>query len=116
MLRKFAVKDGEYPEKPPCAMLFYDEETDGYSVEIEEWTNPADLPAILGELVKKGIRKDSGKWARRFVEERVIPSDRQNIGMIMRQLGMKYYSEFPILEYTNGRCCMDDFFLEEVKE
>ena len=54
------------------------------------------------------------KWARRFVKERVVPPDRQNIGMIMRQLHMKKYSEFPILEYTSGRCCMDDFYLEEM--
>ena len=65
-------------------------------------------------LAKQGIREIDDKWARRFVKERVVPPDRQNIGMIMRQLHMKKYSEFPILEYTSGRCCMDDFYLQEI--
>lgn len=49
------------------------------------------------------------------MKERVVPPDRQNIGTIMRDLHMKKYSEFPILEYTSGRCCMDDFYLEEIR-
>ena len=72
------------------------------------------MPAILSLLAKQGIRELDDKWARRFVKERVVPPDRQNIGMIMRQLHMKKYSEFPILEYTSGRCCMDDFYLVEM--
>lgn len=28
---------------------------------------------------------------------------------------MKKYSEFPILEFTSGRCCMDDFYLKEIE-
>lgn len=74
------------------------------------------MPAIPGELVKMGIRSIDDKWARRFVKERVVPPDRQNIGMIMRKVGMEYYSEFPLLVYCSGRCCMDDFYLEEIKE
>ena len=50
------------------------------------------------------------------MRERVVPPDRQNIGMILRELGMGYYSEFPLLVYTGGRCAMDEFFLEEILE
>ncbi len=45
-----------------------------------------------------------------------MPPDRQNIGMILREVGMRYYSEFPLLVYTDGRCSMDEFFLEEILE
>ena len=51
-----------------------------------------------------------------FVKERVVPPERQNIGMILREAGMSYYSEFPLLVYTQGRCSMDDFFIEEITE
>ena len=54
------------------------------------------------------------RWARRFVRERVVPPDRQNIGMIMREVGMTYYSEFPLLVYTSERCAMDEFYIEEI--
>lgn len=29
---------------------------------------------------------------------------------------MSYYSEFPLLVYTGGRCAMDEFFIEEFEE
>ena len=50
------------------------------------------------------------------LRERVVPPDRQNIGMIMREVGMTYYSEFPLLVYTSGRCAMDEFYIEEIEE
>lgn len=99
---------GEY------AILSYDEENDRYAISIPESVHPDDLPAIPACLASKGIREIEDKWARRFVKERVVPPDRQNIGMILRDVGMQYYDEFPLLVYTSGRCCMDDFYLEEI--
>ena len=96
------------------AILSYDEEKELYAIFIPESIHPDDLPAILGLFARKGIREIEDKWARRFVKERVVPSDRQNIGMILREVGMSYYDEFPLLVYTRGRCCMDDFYLEEI--
>ena len=115
MLRTFEIVNDDFEPSNEHAILTYDEEQDQYAVHIPESVDSNALPAILSLLAKQGIREIDDKWARRFVKERVVPSDRQNIGMIMRQLGMKKYSEFPILEYTSGRCCMDDFYLQEIK-
>lgn len=114
MLRKFAIRDESYGSGDECAVLSYDEENDCYAIEIPETVNPDNLPAIPGILARKGIRSIGDKWARQFVKERVVPPERQNIGQIMRQVGMTYYSEFPLLVYCSGRCCMDDFWLEEI--
>lgn len=115
-MRKFLIKEdnGLPSEHKEYAMLFYDEDTDQYHISIPQSVNPNDLPAIPGILARKGIREIDDKWARRFVKERVVPPSRQNIGMILREVGMSYYSEFPLLVYTSGRCCMDDFFIEEI--
>ena len=115
MLRTFRIKNDDFEPSVEHAILTYDDETDQYAVHIPKEVPGNQLPAILSLLAKQGMREIDDKWARRFVKERVIPADRQNIGMIMRQLNMKKYSEFPILEYTSGRCCMDDFYLEEIK-
>ncbi len=117
-MRRFLIKEdnglsagqGEY------AVLSYNEETDEYHISIPLSVNPDDLPAIPGILARKGIREIDDRWARRFVRERVVPPDRQNIGMIMREVGMTYYSEFPLLVYTSGRCAMDEFYIEEIEE
>ena len=113
MLRTFEIINDSLEPSAEHAVLTYDDETDQYAVHIPETVGNNDLPAILSLLAKQGIRELNDTWARRFVKERVVPPDRQNIGMIMRQLNMKRYSEFPILEYTSGRCCMDEFYLRE---
>ncbi|MCM1160796.1 MAG: hypothetical protein NC412_06190 [Roseburia sp.] len=116
MLRTFRILNDSLEPSYEHAILTYDEESEQYAVHIPDSIDCNELPAILSLLAKQGIRELDDKWARRFVSERVVPADRQNIGMIMRELHMKKYSEFPILEYTSGRCCMDDFYLQEVKE
>ena len=115
MLRTFEIRNDEIENSDAYALLTYDEDTDQYAVHIPETVDSDNLPAILSLLAKQGNRELDDKWARRFVKERVVPPDRQNIGMIMRQLHMKEYREFPILEYTSGRCCMDDFYLKEIE-
>lgn len=113
-MRKFLIKDDNVVSATnEYACLSYDEDKDTYHVSIPESVNPDDLPAILGILARQGIREIDDRWARRFVEERVVPPSRQNIGMILRDAGMGYYSEFLLLVYTNGRCAMDDFYIEE---
>lgn len=117
-MRKFLIKeDGRLSsENNEYAVLSYDEDKDRYHISIPQSVNPDELPAIPGILARKGIREIDDKWARRFVEERVVPPDRQNIGMILREAGMGYYSEFLLLVYTGGRCCMDEFYIEEIIE
>lgn len=116
-MRRFLIKDDNVPSPTnEYAILSYDEDDDKYTITIPDSVNPDDLPAIPGILAREGIREIEDKWARRFVKERVVPPDRQNIGMILREVGMDYYREFPLLIYTSGRCCMDDFYLEEIIE
>lgn len=115
MLRTFQIINDSLEPSEEHAILTYDEESEQYAVHIPDAVDYKDLPAILSLLAKQGIRELDDKWARRFVKERVVPPERQNIGMIMRQLNMKKYSEFPILEYTSGRCCMDDFYVKEIQ-
>lgn len=111
------IKESECaPAGEEYAVLSYDEEKDVYHVSIPASVNPDNLPAILGILARKGVREIEDRWARQFVKERVVPPDRQNIGMILRDAGLGYYSEFALLVYTSGRCAMDEFFIEEIGE
>ncbi len=117
-MRRFFIKEDNGPStgQEEYAVLSYDEDNDLYHISIPLSADPDNLPTIPGILARKGIREIDDKWARRFVRERVVPPDRQNIGMILRELGMGYYSEFPLLVYTSGRCSMDEFFIEEITE
>ena len=115
MLRRFKLINAETPEQNKFAILEYDTESDKYALHIPKDINPEWLPAIPYGLYEKGVYDVDDYWARRFVKERVIPPERQNIGSILRTIGAPYYTEFAILEYCGGRCCMDEFYLEEIK-
>lgn len=65
-------------------------------------------------LRSKGDYDLDEKRSLMFVKARVVPPDRQNIGQILREIGAKYYSEFAILDYTSGKCCRDNFYIEEI--
>lgn len=114
MLRTFELINDAYAADEAHAILQYDEEKELYSIHVPRDTPENHLPAILSLLAKKGVRELDDYWSRKFVKERVVPIDRQNIGEIMRHVGMKKYNEFQLLEYTSGRCCMDDFYLKEI--
>ena len=114
MLRVFELVNNDYEEKEPRAVLRYDEDTERYQISIPKETPVMHLPAILSLLAQTGRYELDDEWSRKFVKERVVPFERQNIGEIMREVGMVKYDEFPLLVYTSGRCCMDDFYLKEI--
>lgn len=115
MLRIFLIKN-PYRNCINCAKLTYNEETDEYGLIIPKEAKPHELPAIPKILHAKGIYETNDCYARKFVRERVAPPERQNIGSIMRKIGITRYREFDLLMYNNGRSCQDDFILEEITE
>lgn len=114
MLHRCKIIDSSYGKDEECAILTYDDESDQYAIRIPKGIDCNRLPAIPAILAQKGVYDIDDRFARRFVIERIIPPDRQNIGEILRVVGLSYYQEFPLLMYCSGRCCMDDFWLEEI--
>lgn len=55
-------------------------------------------------------------WSLRWVRERVIPPDRQNIGQILRENHMEFYDEFPLLVSNQGRSCQDECYLVQIEK
>ena len=115
MLRTFLIVKPGLDQKH-FAKLTYDEETATYGLIIPKDAERQELPAIPYLLQKKGVYEANDQFARMFVKERVIPPERQNIGMIMRKIGIRRYREFDLLVYNEGRSCQDDFILKEVTE
>lgn len=90
---KFAVINRLYADKT-VAYLFYDETNGSYQIEIPENVKSVEAPPIIADFIEKGQRKIGHEWSLRWVRQRVIPSERQNIGQILRENGMDYYDEF----------------------
>lgn len=70
---------------------------------------------ILSAFIKKGKREIDNKWSLRWVQERVTPPDRQNIGQVLKNNGMKFYSEFPLLLKNHGWSCQDECYIVQIK-
>ena len=113
-MRIFAIKNEKHKKRPPQSWLIYDEKEDSFSIQISRNADKEDLPFMLTCAVENGKYDLDDKLARRFVLERIVPSERQNLGSIMAAHGMDYYDIFEFLMLDMGRCCQDDYYLEEV--
>ena len=61
---------------------------------LDEWT----APLLFTAYVKRGILTVQRDMSLAWVRERVIPSNRQNINMILKTHRLKEYDEIKILE------------------
>lgn len=95
--------------------LFYEEKTKNFRIEIpfdgDEWTTPL----LLSSFVKKGIYTVDAYWSKVWVQQRIVPIDRQNIAQILKDNGLTEYDEYQLLILANGRCCQDDYYLREIR-
>ncbi len=110
---KFAIRNKIYNNKT-VGYLYYEEETGKYRIEIPEDVKSSEAPLIISDFIQKGKREIGHDWSLRWVQGRVVPAERQNIGQILRKNGMEFYSEFPLLVKNQGRCCQDECYIEEV--
>ena len=93
--------------------LFYYERSNLFFAEllsdIDEWT----APFMFTGFVRRGCYSIDSFWAGKFVAQRIIPPDRQNLGMILKENGLKEYDEFKLLKLSEGRCSQDEIHLEK---
>lgn len=115
MLHELALNTTENSYNNKLATITYDDITNRWQV-ITEKDAPVDLlPAILQILVRKGIYVLSPEWSLRFIQDRIVPAERQNIGQILRVVGIMEYDEYALLMYLSGRCCQDECYVTEIK-
>ena len=112
-MRKFAIRSELCGEKD-LAFLYYDEEKKQYEIEVPKETESFEAPLIIADFIKKGQRKIGREWSLRWVQERVTPPNRQNIGQILRVNHMTEYDEFKFLVKNEGRSCQDECYIVEV--
>ena len=56
------------------------------------------------------------EWSARWVQQRIIPADRQNIGTILRDNGLREYQAYRLLVLGEGRCAQDDCSVMPIKD
>ena len=96
--------------------LFYYERSKRFFAEMLEDTDEWTCPFIFSGHVRKGEYSIDSVWSGKFVGQRIIPPDRQNLGTILRENGLKEYDEFKLLLLSEGRCAQDELYLVRISE
>ncbi len=115
-MKIFAIHDKEIDEKIEIGFLFYYERSNSFIIELSEKLNEWNAPLLFSSLVRKGIYTIPKKISRLWVEERVIPSGRQNIGIILKNAKLSKYNEGKLLALSKGKSSQDSCYLREIKE
>ena len=113
-MRRFAIKNDLHRNRPAEAWLEYDEQRREFRITVSPTANTTLLPLTVEAFAKRGEYEIGPEWSLNVVRERIVPPSRQNIGAILKELGLEYYDEFPILLASQGRCSQDDCYIEEV--
>ncbi|MBR3305839.1 MAG: DUF2442 domain-containing protein [Lachnospiraceae bacterium] len=112
----FEIRDGATDERKLLGYLFYYERSRRFFSELlsdlDEWT----APFIFAGAVKRGIYSIDSEWTMKFVRQRIIPADRQNLGDILKANKLREYDEYKLLQLSEGRCAQDELFLVKCTE
>ena len=113
-MRIFAIRDESLPPDMLLGYLIYYERAKAFYIELPDETDPWIIPLLLSSFAKRGEHSVGSYWSRLWVQQRIIPQDRQNIGQVLKENGLTEYDEFELLMLTMGRCAQDDCYLEEI--
>ncbi len=115
-MKIFAIRDAADQSDKDLAYLLYYEIDRRFYIELPENADPWETPLLLSSFAQKGERTVNSYWSRIWVRQRIVPPDRQNIGQILRDNGLKSYDEYALLMLSNGRCEQDDYYLVPMTE
>ena len=112
-MRIFAIVDED--EGKELAYFIYYEKINECYIEIRDDVDEWDLPFVLEHFVRKGQRTVDSYHTLLWIKQRVIPSDRQNIGMILKECGLEEYDEIKLFLIADGRCAQDSCCIKRIK-
>lgn len=115
-MKIFAVRDEEYKPKKDLAYLFYHEKKKRFYIELPVDADEWETPLLLSAFAAKGQLTINSYWSMRWVQNRIIPKDRQNIVSILRDAKLSAYDEFELLRLAKGRCAQDSYRIHPIDE
>lgn len=98
----------------PLASLQYDPTNKTFFMRIEPTARAQELQGMMRVFYDQGMLEPGEKWSMRWVRERIIPQERQGLGIILRKNGLSCYEEISFLEKSMGLSVQDDMMVLEV--
>ena len=110
-MRLFALKDATDRDQSVLAVLCHYEATGEYFIDMPPDADPWAVPLVLSSFAARGQWAIGASWSKRWVESRLVPQSRQNLGEVLRENGLDSYDTLRLLEMTDGRNSQDDCYL-----
>ncbi len=113
MPKVFEIRDAAFDDRL-LGILFYYKRQDRFYAElmpdIDEWS----APFIFSHFVKNGFFSIGSEWTKKWVMQRIIPPDRQNLSDILRDNRLREYDEYKLLLLSFGRCAQDELYIKAI--
>ena len=110
-MKLFAIRDESAIVQVDLAYLLYYEVEKRFYIELPENADPWETPLLLSTFIKKGKTSINSYWSKIWVQQRIVPTDRQNLGQVLKDNNLQEYDEFDLLMLSMGRCAQDDYYL-----
>lgn len=113
-MRAFAVYNPLVRHRRACAWVLYEPASDAYAIEIAPDAKAEELPLGLALLSQRYGASIDGYWAWRWVQSRIVPSERDNIDEVLGACKLDEHYAATLLAAGQGRSSQDDFLVVEV--
>lgn len=115
-MKILAIKDDTITKNFILGYLFYYENQKSGYIELSDEAGEWDLPIVLEHFARNHQRSVTSYWTMRWVQQRIVPPDRQNISQILKECGLAEYNEFELLIRGDGRCAQDECYVEKIMQ
>ena len=85
-MKIFAIRDEEQSMAIDLGYLIYYEKAKSFYIELPENADPWETPLLLFLLREAREYTVNAYWSKLWVQQRIVPQDRQNLGQISRKM------------------------------
>ena len=93
--------------------MFYTKKLDICYIEINE--KETEQPVFFHLFAENNKYVINNYYSEKFINERIIPYERQNLGSILRENNIPYYNSILFYIKALGKSSMDDTFIKKIK-
>ena len=111
-MKIYAIRNDNYSEV--ASYLIYSRAEKQFVIEITKDADEWKTPLLISSFLKRNITTVDPFHSKEWVKQRIVPTDRQNLGQILRDNGLKEYDEYELLLLGIGRCAQDDHYIDEI--
>ena len=113
-MRSYNIIDGDLNQNIGCLICY--EKSEDCVVELIDGIDEWKAPLLFDRFVKEGVYTIPRKASKMWLEERVIPSDRQNLAAILKNHNLREYNIFKMLDISKGICTQDSMYIKPINE